>query len=124
MYMYLGKPPPLCKPPPTTLTHISATRLHEWVRYMCLLHEQVRYIFIYLLGIKEVIYYSDKYHEKPEFVASRRLLDQAGVKYWWVKYTVISRASVPGHLADGCAKVVGGALPEGGACPGEYGKSN
>ncbi|XP_062593119.1 deoxycytidylate deaminase-like [Saccostrea cucullata] len=32
-------------------------------------------------GIKEVIYYSDKYHEKPEFVASRRMLDMAGVKY-------------------------------------------
>ena len=33
-------------------------------------------------GIKEVIYCCDKYHEKPEFVASRCLLDMAGVKYW------------------------------------------
>jgi dCMP deaminase len=32
-------------------------------------------------GIKEVIYYSDKYHDKPEFVASRRMLDMSGVKY-------------------------------------------
>ena len=32
-------------------------------------------------GIKEVIYYSDKYHEKEEFKASRMLLDAAGVEY-------------------------------------------
>ncbi|KAJ8281016.1 hypothetical protein GJAV_G00062380 [Gymnothorax javanicus] len=32
-------------------------------------------------GINEVIYLSDKYHEKKEFVASRRLLDMAGIKY-------------------------------------------
>ena len=32
-------------------------------------------------GIKEIIYVSDKYHEKPEMVASRRLLDLAGVIY-------------------------------------------
>ncbi len=32
-------------------------------------------------GIKEVIFESDKYHEVPAFVASRKLLDLAGVKY-------------------------------------------
>lgn len=32
-------------------------------------------------GISHVIYMSDKYHDKPEFVASRRLLDMAGVKH-------------------------------------------
>mmetsp|Transcript_81811 Transcript_81811/g.128843 ORF Transcript_81811/g.128843 Transcript_81811/m.128843 type:complete len:218 (+) Transcript_81811:59-712(+) len=32
-------------------------------------------------GIKEVIFRSDKYHDQPVFVASRRLLDCAGVKY-------------------------------------------
>eukprot|EP00128_Syssomonas_multiformis_P017229 Colp12_sorted_trinity150504_noHs@1641 len=32
-------------------------------------------------GLREVIYMSDKYHEKPEFIASRRLLDMAGIKY-------------------------------------------
>ncbi|KAJ8297716.1 hypothetical protein KUTeg_024247 [Tegillarca granosa] len=32
-------------------------------------------------GIKEVIYYSNKYHEKPEFIASKRMFDVAGVKY-------------------------------------------
>ena len=31
-------------------------------------------------GITEVVFVSDKYHEKPEMVASRRLLDMAGVK--------------------------------------------
>ncbi|KAK7475294.1 hypothetical protein BaRGS_00033441 [Batillaria attramentaria] len=30
-------------------------------------------------GIKEVIYYSDKYSHKKEFIASRRLLDTAGI---------------------------------------------
>eukprot|EP00123_Amoebidium_parasiticum_P007754 comp18340_c0_seq1/m.19446 comp18340_c0_seq1/g.19446 ORF comp18340_c0_seq1/g.19446 comp18340_c0_seq1/m.19446 type:complete len:237 (-) comp18340_c0_seq1:502-1212(-) len=30
-------------------------------------------------GIRKVIYCSDKYHDKMEFVASRRLLDMAGV---------------------------------------------
>lgn len=31
-------------------------------------------------GIKEVIYYSDKYAQKNEFKASRRLLSTAGIK--------------------------------------------
>ena len=30
-------------------------------------------------GIKEVVYESDKYHDKPEWVASRRMLDLAGI---------------------------------------------
>lgn len=32
-------------------------------------------------GIKEVIYESDKYHDQEPWVASRRMLDMAGVKY-------------------------------------------
>lgn len=32
-------------------------------------------------GIKEVIYYSDKYYDRPEFMASKRMFDMAGVKY-------------------------------------------
>ncbi|XP_053392285.1 deoxycytidylate deaminase-like, partial [Mercenaria mercenaria] len=32
-------------------------------------------------GIKEVIYYSDKYHDRPEFMASKRMFDMAGIKY-------------------------------------------
>lgn len=32
-------------------------------------------------GIKEVVYYSDKYHLKPTMVASKRLFDLAGVTY-------------------------------------------
>ncbi|XP_067664124.1 deoxycytidylate deaminase-like isoform X2 [Haliotis asinina] len=32
-------------------------------------------------GIKEVVYYSDKYHDKPEFIASKTLLDLAGITY-------------------------------------------
>lgn len=32
-------------------------------------------------GIKEVIFYSDKHHAKSPFVASRKLLDLAGVTY-------------------------------------------
>ena len=35
-------------------------------------------------GIQEVIYYSDKYHDKAEFAASRFLMDTAGVKYRFV----------------------------------------
>ncbi|XP_049899901.1 deoxycytidylate deaminase [Epinephelus moara] len=31
-------------------------------------------------GIKEVVYLSDKYHESPEMIASRRLLGMAGVQ--------------------------------------------
>ncbi len=30
-------------------------------------------------GIKEVVYESDKYHDKEEWIASRRLLDAAGI---------------------------------------------
>ena len=32
-------------------------------------------------GICEVIFHSDKYHSEMPFVASRRLLDLAGVRY-------------------------------------------
>ncbi len=32
-------------------------------------------------GIKEVIFVSDKYHDSPPFIASRRLLELAGIKY-------------------------------------------
>jgi dCMP deaminase len=31
-------------------------------------------------GIREVIYISDKYHDQPSFVASRRLFDCAGIR--------------------------------------------
>jgi len=33
------------------------------------------------LGIKEIIYESDKYHDNPQWVASRKMLDLAGVKH-------------------------------------------
>ena len=32
-------------------------------------------------GIKEVIFYSDKYHNQPICTAARKLLDMAGIKY-------------------------------------------
>ncbi|KAK2183049.1 hypothetical protein NP493_325g00010 [Ridgeia piscesae] len=32
-------------------------------------------------GIRQVVYMSDKYHDKPEMIASRRLLQMAGVKF-------------------------------------------
>jgi len=32
-------------------------------------------------GIREVVFFSDKYHYKPEMLAARRLLDLAGVTY-------------------------------------------
>lgn len=33
------------------------------------------------LGLKEVVYLSDKYHNTPGMIASRRLLDMAGIQY-------------------------------------------
>ena len=38
-------------------------------------------------GIKEVIYLSDKYHDTPSTVASRRMLNAAGVKLTQIKPT-------------------------------------
>ena len=38
-------------------------------------------------GLTEVVYVSDKYHDKPEMIASRKLLDMSKVKcrcVWWV----------------------------------------
>lgn len=32
-------------------------------------------------GISEIIYLSDKYHDEPHYIASRKLLDEAGVNY-------------------------------------------
>lgn len=36
-------------------------------------------------GIKEVIFYSDKYHDLPNCQASRKLLNMAGVKFRWLR---------------------------------------
>jgi len=33
------------------------------------------------LGLKEVIYFSDKHAEKPETKASKAMFDMAGIKY-------------------------------------------
>jgi len=33
-------------------------------------------------GVREVVYFSDKYHHKWPYIASRRMLDMAGVKHW------------------------------------------
>lgn len=33
-------------------------------------------------GIKEVIYLSDKHAHKPETVASKRMFNAVGIKYW------------------------------------------
>lgn len=41
-------------------------------------------------GIKEVVYLSDKYHSTPAVVASRRMLDAAGIKYRQIKPTKAS----------------------------------
>lgn len=38
--------------------------------------------FIIQSGIKEVIYLSDKHAQKITTIASKRMLDAAGVKYW------------------------------------------
>lgn len=38
---------------------------------------------IAFLGIKEVIFMSDKYHDTPEMTAARRLFDLAGIIYRW-----------------------------------------
>jgi dCMP deaminase len=38
-------------------------------------------------GIKEVVYLSDKYHDTPSTVASRRMLNAAGVKLTQLKPT-------------------------------------
>ena len=32
-------------------------------------------------GISEIVYLSDKYHDEPHYIASRKLLDEAGIKY-------------------------------------------
>ena len=38
-------------------------------------------------GIKEVVYLSDKYHDTPSTIASRRMLDAAGIKLTQIKLT-------------------------------------
>ena len=35
-------------------------------------------------GIKEVIYYSDKYKDRPEMKAAKRMFDIANIKYRYV----------------------------------------
>ena len=35
-------------------------------------------------GMSEVVFMSDKYHDKPEMIASRRLLNMAGIKYRYI----------------------------------------
>ena len=35
-------------------------------------------------GVAEVVFMSDKYHSKPEMIASRRLLNMAGIKFRYI----------------------------------------
>jgi len=37
------------------------------------------------VGIKEVVYLSDKYHDDPVFIAARKIFDMAGVNYHQLK---------------------------------------
>lgn len=39
------------------------------------------FFFMTFLGIKEVIYMSDKYHDSIEMTAARRMFDLAGIVY-------------------------------------------
>ncbi|MDD3422515.1 MAG: dCMP deaminase family protein [Bacilli bacterium] len=41
-------------------------------------------------GIKEIVYLEDKYHDEDIFVASRHLLDSAGVKYHQMKMVKVN----------------------------------
>ena len=41
-------------------------------------------------GIREVVYLSDKYHDTPSVIASRKMLDSAGVKVRQIKPTKAS----------------------------------
>uniref|UniRef100_A0A8C4RMX7 dCMP deaminase n=1 Tax=Erpetoichthys calabaricus TaxID=27687 RepID=A0A8C4RMX7_ERPCA len=43
--------------------------------------EIIYFVFFIFVGIKDVIYMSDKYHDTPEMAASRRLFDLAGIEY-------------------------------------------
>lgn len=38
-------------------------------------------------GIKTIVYEDDKYHDQPTTVASRRMLDAAGVRYYQYQHT-------------------------------------
>lgn len=38
-------------------------------------------------GIKTIVYEDDKYHDKPMTIASRRMLDAAGVRYYQYQHT-------------------------------------
>lgn len=38
-------------------------------------------------GIKTVVYEDDKYHDTPSTIASRRMLDAAGVRYYQYQHT-------------------------------------
>lgn len=40
-------------------------------------------------GIREVVYLSDKHAHKKETIASKKMFDAVGIKYWWVKYSKI-----------------------------------
>ena len=45
-------------------------------------------------SIAEVVYVSDKYQDKPEMKASRRLLDMAGVKCRYIHRDILSAVLV------------------------------
>lgn len=40
-----------------------------------------RFFYVTFLGIKEVIFMSDKYHDTAEMTAARRMFDLAGIVY-------------------------------------------
>lgn len=68
---------------PLNALAIVVPHLHRWPlqMYVALFPCNECAKMIIQSGIREVIYLSDKYHDANPFIASRRLLDLAGVQH-------------------------------------------
>ena len=55
-------------------------------------------------GIKEVVYYSDKYSDKPEFKAAKRMFDLSGLTYRSVNMQILTLTTNCGETQMSWAK--------------------
>ena len=81
------KYPYVCHAELNAILNYSGGSLHGAKLYVCLFPCNECAKAIIQSGIKEVIYDSDKYADTPATIASKRMMDAAGVKYRQYEHT-------------------------------------
>ena len=79
--MWLCLPPAVCHAEMNAILNKNSADVRGCTLYVALFPCNECAKLVIQSGIKEIVFFSDKYHDKPEMMAARKLLDLAGVTY-------------------------------------------